>query len=322
MPILANTNCSDRLLIREAFLPFARPDYVEGMLIGDDLDSLLSAMFLHQKFGWPVTGIYCQYTRIWHTGPVAAFREKLFSGKYIAVDLDIYHPGVPGLGHHIISMTGDEELPGHSHSLNPNALKGFSVMRNFSRKYPLATIHFLLWLFEESSLSPEAASLVWLADSAFINAQHYRDNVTEWVNNFCAFPAFSEILPKLQSIDFEENIQKTILDKMVSNPLCRPGRSKYKSKHLGINGFQCQFENPVLQNASLQALLALLGDLSGWRQLQFPASFSGFMEGKRYETSVQQIVSTGLTFGEWLEKEAVFSYAFTFKTRLNYTVLQ
>jgi len=321
MPILANTNCNDRDQLRAAFLPFARPDYVEGMVIGDDLDSLLSAMYLHQKFGWPVAGVYCQYTRLWHSEAVPIFREKLLAGKLFAVDLDIYHAAVPSLGHHIISLKNDDELPGHTHSLNPNALRGFSIQQHFRRKYPLATIHFLLWLFEEKNLSPEAELLIWLADSTFVNAQHYRENVEEWVAHFLSHPSFSNILPALQNVDFEQNLKEKILHRMAGNALCRPSRSSYKSKHLGLNGFQCQFENPNIQNPALQSLLDLLADLSGWARLPFPARFDGFLEGKRREMQVSELVAAGLPFGEWLEREGVFSYAFTFKDKLNCTVL-
>jgi hypothetical protein len=318
MPVLANTGCRDRDQIRAAFLPFARPDYVQGMVIGDDLDSLLSAMYLQQKFGWPVTGIYCQYTRLWHTGSAKDFQEKLFAGKLFAVDLDIYHPAIPSLGHHIISLKNDDELPGHSHSLNPNAVRGFSIQQHFRRKYPLATIHFLLWLFEEINLSPEAEMLVWLADSTFVNAQHYRENVEEWTTRFFDFSPFVQKLPALQTLDFEENLQKKILQRMAANPLCRPSRSNYKSKHLGLNGFQCQFENPNAQNSNLQSLLTILSTLSGWSRLNFPQRFDGFLEGKRREIQVSE---ARLPFGEWLEHNGVFSYAFTYKDRLNCTVL-
>ena len=321
MPILANTNCRDRAQLRAAFLPFARPDYVEGMVIGDDLDSLLSAMYLHQKFSWPVVGVYCQYTRLWHSDTVHIFREKLLAGKLFAVDLDIYHAAVPSLGHHIISLKNDDDLPGHTHSLNPNALRGFSIQQHFRRKYPLATIHFLLWLFEEKNLSPEAELLVWLADSTFVNAQHYCENVEEWSAHFLSLLSFSKILPTLQTVDFEQNLKEKILRRMAGNPLCRPSRSSYKSKHLGLNGFQCQFENPNTQNAALQSLLDLLADLSGWTRLPFPQQFAGFLEGKRREMQVSEIIAAGLPFGEWLEREGVFSYAFTFKDRLNCTVL-
>ncbi len=319
MPVLANTDCRDRDQIRAAFLPFARPDYVEGMVVGDDLDSLLSAMYLQQKFGWPVVGVYCQYTRLWHTNSKDVFLKKLFAGKLFAVDLDIYHAAIPSLGHHIISLNINDELPGHSHSLNPNALRGFSIQQHFRRKYPLATIHFLLWLFEEENLSPEAEMLVWLADSSFVNAQHYRENVEEWATQFFDFPTFEKILPALQTLDFEKNLEEKILRRMAANPLCRPSKSSYKSKHFGLNGFQCQFENPNAQNAHLQSLLAIFSELSGWPRLLFPSRFEGFLEGKRKEIQASKI---RLPFGEWLEEEDVFSYAFTFKDRLNYTSLE
>jgi hypothetical protein len=321
MPVLANTDCRDRDLIRSAFLPFARPDYVEGMVIGDDLDSLLSAMYLQQKFGWPVAGVYCQYTRLWHVDSKDDFLKKLLAGKLFAVDLDIYHTAIPSLGHHIISLNVSDELPGHSHSLNPNALRGFSVGQHFKRKYPLATIHFLLWLFEEKNLSPAAEMLVWLADSAFVNAQHYRENVEEWATQFFDFLAFAQILPALQTLDFEKDLQEKILCRMAANPLCRTSKSSYKSKNLGLNGFQCQFENPNAQNSHLQSLLNILSELSGWPRLTFPNRFEGFLEGKRKEIQVSEMLAAGLLFGDWLEKEEVFSYAFTFKDRLNFTAM-
>ena len=77
MPILSNTESAERATIKTAFLPFARPDYVEGMLIGDDLDSLLSALYLHRQFGWQVKAVYCRYTNIWYTGSFDTFQQQL-----------------------------------------------------------------------------------------------------------------------------------------------------------------------------------------------------------------------------------------------------
>ena len=318
MPVLTNTHCNDRDLICASFLPFARPDYIEGMVIGDDLDSLLSAMYLHRKFGWPVAGVYCQYTRLWHTGPADVFREKLHAGKLFAVDLDIYHAAIPSLGHHIIAMSGAETLPGHSHSLNPNALRGFSVRQGFRRKYPLATVHFLYWLFDEQDLNPEMHLLIWLADSAFINARQYRSNVAEWVQSFMPYPAFLRALPVLDTPDFENRLSEKILRPLSSNPLCKPSHSKYRSAHLGINGYQCQFEDPNRQNRDLQSLLEILSVLGACERLPFPARFEGCLTGKRHE---QAVTGIDAPFDEWLERTGVFSYAFTYKDRLNYTVL-
>jgi hypothetical protein len=291
------------------------------MLIGDDLDSLLSAMYLHRLFGWPVEAVYCKYTRIWHNGSPEAFLQRLHSGRLFAVDLDICHAAVPSLGHHMIAWNDTDALPGHSHTLNPNAIRGFTVARHFRKKYPLATIHFLRWLWEETPEPAGADLLTWLADSAFINAQRYRENVEEWVMQYLSLPAFESMLPFLETLDFERVLQDRILSPMSENPLCRSSRSAYRSRCLGLNGFQCQFENPSAQQAEIQLLLDLLSDLSGWPRLPFPEAFAGCVEGRRSALRLPEIMASGTTLDAWLERNGVFSYAFTYKDRVNCTVL-
>ncbi len=300
------------------FLPFARPDYISGMIIGNDLDSLLSAAYLHRRFGWPIAGVYCEYNRLWHTGDAAEFWRNLQSGKLFAVDLDICLGTVPSLGHHIIQLDTTEELPGHTHTINPNVRAGRTVTQGFQRKYPLATIHFLLWLFSENDLARRAAPLVWLADSAFVNAQHYRENVEDWVRNTLPLPAFESVLPDLQTEAFEQELRNTVLAPLAENTLCKPSTgSNYRSKHLGLNGFQAQFDNP--HDLRIRELLLCLSRMTDWPVLSFPERFEGYFQGKRSNISVQDLQDTGLTFAEWLEHNEVFSYAFVFRDRLNFT---
>ncbi|MEQ1746764.1 MAG: hypothetical protein ABMA02_15130 [Saprospiraceae bacterium] len=302
----------------QQFLPFARPDYVEGMIIGNDLDSLLSAAYLHGRFGWPVEGVYCGYNRLWFASDATGFWQKLQSGKLVAVDLDICLGTVPSLGHHIISLDEQEELPGHSHTLNPNILANRSVSQGFHQKYPLATVHFLLWLFSENSLAERVAPLVWLADSAFVNAQHYRENVEDWVRNWLPLPAFMAVLPALQTPDFEQVLSEKILHPLSGNTLCRPlPASIYRSKNLGLNGFQAQFDNP--NDPRVRDLLSRLQQIADWPLLPLPERFEGFFQGQRSNISVQDLRGSGLGFAEWLEHNDVFSYAFVFRDRLNYT---
>lgn len=317
MPILAHTATTDRALIKNTFLPFACPEYVAGMLIGDDLDSLLSAMYLHRLFGWPVVAVYCRYTQLWYNGSDKDFIHLLHSGRLIAVDLDINHAAVPSLGHHIIAWGNSDVLPGHTHTLNPNSLRGLCATEGFKQKYPLATIHLLRWLWETASECPGAEWLTWLADSAFINAQRYDANVKEWVRQYLSLPAFLEVLPALQSLEFETDIQQNVLAPLSVNPLARKRASSYRSRHLGINGFQCQFEHPVRQNRHIQELLDTLARISGWPRLPFPVSFDHFIKGNRREITVMNDFS----LDDWLDQNDVFSYAFTFRNRMNYTVL-
>lgn len=302
----------------ENFFPFARPDYVEGMIIGNDLDSLLSGAYLHGRFGWPVAGVYCGYTRLWYKGDAASFQQKLHAGKLFAVDLDICLGTVPSLGHHIIRLDAAEALPGHTHTLNPNVLAGRSVRQGFHRKYPLATIHLLLHIFSENDLARRAAPLVWLADSAFINAQHYRENVEEWIRSYMSLPAFEAVLPALQTHEFEQHLRDTVLTPLSKNSLCRPApNSPYRSKHLGMNGFQAQFDNP--NDPRIRSLSKEISQLAGWPELPLPEHFEGYLQGQRNNISVQELYNSGQPFDTWLERNDVFSYAFVFKDRLNYT---
>lgn len=301
--------------MRDTFLPFARPDYVEGMILGNDLDSLLSAAYLHRRFGWPVVGVYCGYSRLWFVGDAGDFRKKLLAGKLVAVDLDICLGTVPSLGHHIIQLDATEELPGHSHTLNPNVLAKRTVAQGFHRKYPLATIHLLLWIFQENDLAQRAAPLVWLADSAFVNAQHYRENVEDWVRDILPLPAFEAVLPALQTAAFEQDLQEKLLAPLAQNTLCKPAvYSGYRSKHLGLNGFQAQFEHP--NDPRIPALLQRVAD---WPLLPFPARFGGYFHGKRSNMAVSALRATGMPFDAWLEQNDVFSYAFVFRNKMNYT---
>lgn len=300
---------------KDHFLPFARPDYVEGMIIGNDLDSLLSAAYLHEQFGWPVAGVYCGYSRLWYTGNAASLRQKLYAGKLFAVDLDICLGTVPSLGHHVISLNAGEELPGHTHTLNPNLSAGRSVRQGFHRKYPLATIHFLLWMFSENDRAQQSAPLVWLADSAFINAQRYRENVEDWVHNHLNLPAFAAILPALQTLEFEQHLRETVLAPLSENNLCRPlPNSGYRSKHLGLNGFQAQFDDP--NDPRIRDLNMRISRLTSWPALPFPQHFEGYIQGRRSSILVRDLPEA---FDAWLVKNEVFSYAFVFKDTLNYT---
>jgi hypothetical protein len=63
------------------------------MIIGNDIDALLSAQFLHHALGWSIAGFY-NYTTLYHD-PAIEPRECVW------VDLDIYDPACCSIGHHI-----------------------------------------------------------------------------------------------------------------------------------------------------------------------------------------------------------------------------
>lgn len=317
MPLLYESNCRDRRQILEAFYPFTRPQLIEGMIIGNDLDALLSAALLKQRYGWDVVAIY-DYQKLWvdqHLAP--GFGGKLKSGVYVAVDLDIYRNTVPSIGHHILQLCPADRLEQHEQTLNPNFLFGVDG-RNFPAKYPLGTIHLLRWLFE-SELGRRGELLCWLADSSYINAQRhrFRDNVARWLWEFFDWPPFWEIFILLDSADYEDLLLREIGQALQGIPI-RPRPGQVRSRHKSLSGWQCQWSDPGVQAEQIRQILAFIHELCGWEIPELPEAYRK-IEGQRKTVTVAELLKNYGSLDQFLERERVFSYVFTHRQRLNYT---
>ncbi len=317
MTLLRRSNLLDRTQIALAFEPFAQPAATRGMVVGNDLDSLLSACFLKSLFGWDVAAIY-DYRSLWIPADEPNFVARFLQGEYAAIDLDIYHPQIFSLGHHVLERDAGDVLAGHARTLNPNFIRGVNVS-NFAAKYPLGTIHFLVWLFNQTDLTRPAKFLMWLADSAFINAQshRFRENALDWARSFFRSEFFAAMTERVDLPGFEEALQKEILPALQENPLAN-FTGQVHSRHLRLGGFQCQWEDPNRQRDSILALLDTLAALTGWDAPRLPARFVQ-TEGKRRSASVKEILRRFGGLDHFLMQEGVFSYVFPYRDAVNYT---
>lgn len=320
MSILQNTETTNRQEIIGEFSPFAAPDTIAGMIIGNDLDSVLSAAFLHDKFGWDVAGIY-DYEILWHSDTFHDFSTRLENGEFVAIDLDMYRGNIPSLGHHILSDGEASELPGHVRTLNPNEIRGITT-ENFRRKYPLGTIHFLLWLFEEEITDELTQALVWLADSAFINGQShkYRENVSEWIRNYLSAPWLTTSLEKIDTPEFEELIENKLFPLLEATGFAR-GDGQIVSRHRNLSGFQCQYDNPNQARNRLLRLFRLVYRLTGWTSPQVPRVLAPH-RGVRHRMDISKLPKRNESLHNFLENEPVFSYVFPFRREINYTIMK
>jgi len=315
MAILYDTKCRDRKQIIEQFSPFNHPNSVQGMIIGNDLDSLLSAALLKDLFGWNVAAVY-DYRTLWYDSD-CQFIKNLKSGVYLAVDLDIYRRSIPSIGHHILQLTAEDRLEQHDQTLNPNFIFGVDC-RDFRSKYPLGTIHFLCWLFE-MELERRGELLCWLADSAYINAQthRFRENVSNWLYRFFDWPPFWEIYILLDSADYEDLLVREIgrtLDEILITP--RPGQ--VKSRYKSLSGWQCQWSDPGTQAEQIRKIFDFIHEISGWQIPELPEKYS-CIAGHRKKISVDKLLQDYGNLDGFLNREHVFSYAFTHAQLLNYT---
>jgi hypothetical protein len=317
MTILRNANIHDRTKIAFAFEPFAKPANIHGMVIGNDLDSIISACFLKSLFGWNIVATY-DYKTLWYSSDEKDFLARLTQGEYVAIDLDIYHPQIFSLGHHILENDSSDVLAGHARTLNPNFIRGINVT-NFKRKYPLGTIHFLIWLFNQTDLNRPAKFLMWLADSAFINAQshRFRENVLEWVKDYFQSEYLLTMSERVDLFGFEESLEREIFPALKMNPLVSDS-GQVKSRHLNLGGYQCQWSDPNCQRESIVDLFQIISSLTGWTAPKIPGQFLK-AEGKRQTIAVEEIAKRFGTLDKFLSDEKVFSYVFPFRDSVNYT---
>ena len=294
---------------------------VQGMIAGNDLDALLSACLLKSRFGWDITGIY-DYKSLWYNSDLSKqeFFKNLKSQQYLAVDLDIYRNYLPSIGHHILSLNENDILPQHENTLNPNLLSGINHEK-FKIKYPLGTVHFLMWILNEyPAFSRLGELLLWLADSTFINAQSHRfyQNVKSWLNNNVPNRIIKHGLDEVDLLAFEEEIENIVFPVLEKTGLAR-GKGQVRSKYKKLQGYQCQWENPNDSRKNILSLLEIIEKNTGWKKPELPFKFE-CIQGKRYsyKFTEQENKQSGF-LRSFLADKKVFSYVITNRFLLNYT---
>jgi len=182
----------DYARLRQEFAHMFEP--ARQCVISVDIDGILSAVLLSEVFHWEVVGFYA-LNDLWilrrcfrsaPQDPEAALRNA----KLLFLDHDIYRSDIDSIGHHLLRWSPDTPIPLHTDgraSLNPNLLRGIT-MKEFGRKYPFGTFHFLLaclsaWdLLSEFQPDDEITTLLLQIDSSFVNAINYQDNALDWID--------------------------------------------------------------------------------------------------------------------------------------------
>lgn len=273
--------------IRERDLP---------MVVGTDLDALMSALFLHHSRGWRIVGFY-------NLESVFAVESETLDSlrRAVWVDLDIAQADIRSIGHHIVTQNRDQVPPVLASSLNPNLHRRISAGQ-FARKYPLATVHWLAWLLDQRIDCGDALqrSLLWLPDSAWIVAQKYRKNVDDWLGNFMPHALLLETVAECETRGFEAAMAKLFARLAPLEGFRQQKRGQIKSRHLGLQGFQFRIEDPAAEHPQIQAALRELGAIMGWKA----PTLSPMRELIRGTTNPHKT-----DLARFLERERVFSYA-------------
>lgn len=277
----------------------------QPMVIGTDLDALMSAALLYHYLGWQPIGVYNLKAIYAADGATDADLKDA-----VWVDLDIAREEIRSIGHHILTNTRGEVIPAHQQSLNPNLLRRISVGQ-FSRKYPLSTLHLLMWLINTPAPGGTAAPyLMWLPDSCWITAQgRWLMNIVDWLENWMPNPFLLETVMLCGSESYEKAMF-AFLSEMVQHTPLRPGQGQTTSKYLALRGYQFRFDNPAAQSLEVQTTLNYLSRITGWKAMPFPTEY-------RVIAGVQNRHQKNLE--EFLRREEVFSYVIPNPGIIRYT---
>lgn len=283
--------------IREQY-PFLE-DRNRAMVVGSDVDALLSAAFLHEELGWEFAGFYTGFETVYYTD-VDTIRDAVW------VDLDVNRPSLRSVGHHILRTRQDDALPGLRRSLNLNEVRGV-YRKDFTRKYPLGTIHFLLWYHDVEEFTDLQEAFLLSADSTWINAQRYTDNVTEWVENCLPVSWLVDAIEAVQTIEFERRIREEVYPRIETTGFSRGGSSgRTSSSHLGLNGWQCSFTDPTTDE--VVNLVDLIADVMDWGPVAIPAGMQ-VERGTRRSTTYSEVRDTYGDLDTFLDETDTFSFA-------------
>jgi len=286
------------------------------MVVGTDFDALLSAAFLHDRNAWKIIGFY-DFETTWHSPRISKDQLR----RAIWIDLDIYHPKIRSIGHHILKYRQDDKILHHCQSLNPNLLRGIDH-GNFQQKYPIGSIHLLVWLFNYRIVETQLNKLLfWHPDSSWINGQshRYRHNVNDWLQNFVPNDLMINTLTDIDTEEFEEEMRDIFIPK-ISQTGFKQGVGQVESKHLKLRGHQCNFEDPNSNIDQIRNTFSLISRITGWTAPTIPDSYEsirGTRNKPRYD--YKSIIDNFGNLDGFLQKMKVFSYAIPNMGKMNYT---
>ncbi len=153
----------------------------QKVIISPDVDGILCGLLMSNYLNWKIVGFY--------DGKSICYNHNFNINNCVFLDIEIYRERIKSCGHHILLYNFNDypnDWDNFKNSINPNNLRYFDALHSFQRKYPLATIHFLLCCLKEilnieiKILNTTTIPLLYV-DGTFKNLLNYPENCNEWI---------------------------------------------------------------------------------------------------------------------------------------------
>lgn len=151
------------------------------MVVSPDFDGLLCALMMTAHLGWKLCGFY--------DGKILALDHSIpHICELVFLDMEIYRPCVRSIGNHMLQWSSRTPLPNFQQAVNPNLLRGITASKEFDRKYPFGTSHFLLALLAvihpnlQIPQNRNMQAILLYPDGTHQVLLNYRGNVIDWLD--------------------------------------------------------------------------------------------------------------------------------------------
>lgn len=302
----------------------------EKFIIHNDIDGIISGMFLHNK-GAEICGVYDLYSFNTTKKEYINNAEQL-----IGIDLDLNYRDMRCFGHHIVA-----DLNKNGFNINNFMNLDISIKDYFTQKCPLNTIILLYSLFDLKPKNDREIAMLVYPDSVIKNylTPAYKENVINWL----------KILKQEEIINALENRIDILLD-IISQEIVNKIKDVFphKSNHLqNLNNNKRVFPqcHNYINNKTgkfiydINILIETIDKMMGWETKNFPRKFlykKIFYKNETYEYNPnkkrKEKVSKIITFKkedlptvkERLKvlKNLLVSHSFTYKGGLQITTTE
>jgi len=136
-------------------------------ILSPDSDGLLCGLLMSAMFNWQIVGFY--------DGKIMALKENERIDDCIFLDMEIFRNYVKSLGQHMLLWNKKSIPPNWDNFCNcisPNNIRQYDGKNNFSKKYPLGTIHILLGIVghkKQIEIKKDAICPLLYTDGTFKN---------------------------------------------------------------------------------------------------------------------------------------------------------
>ena len=153
----------------------------KSCVLSPDVDGLLCGLIMSSFLDWNIVGYY--------DGKNLTIENNIDPKNVIYLDMEILRKNVLSIGHHMNSHDIGHAPDGFNlvmnNCVNPNYIRKFDRSHSFARKYPLGTVHLLMYILENQypgmiKINKEGLASLFFADGVWKILFKYTSNVLDW----------------------------------------------------------------------------------------------------------------------------------------------